>query len=75
MKGSKAMGEPKYPDVVVQLGGKISLHPIATVRRVQRALETAGIGPDEVSAFAKEATSGDYRHLTATIRRWVTVQE
>jgi len=69
------VSQPKYPDVAVRFEGKMSWHPIAAVRRVQLALEAAGVDAAEVSAFAKEATSGDYRNLRATIRRWVTVSE
>lgn len=69
------MSKPKYPDVVVRFGNSASWHPIAAIRRVQLALEAADVDADEVSGFAKEATSGDYRKLLATIRRWVTVEE
>lgn len=64
--------EPKYPNITVQLVGQDG-NAFAIIGRVQRALRDADVDPAEVSAFAAEATSGDYDNLLATTMRWVDV--
>lgn len=72
--------EARYPQVRVRLVGADG-NAFAVIGRVTQALrdglKEAGMEHraimSEVSAFQKEATSGDYDHLLATAMRWVTV--
>lgn len=64
--------KPKYPDVTVQLTGKDG-NAFNIIGLVSRALRRAGYA-DQVAAFQKEATSGDYDNLLATAMRWVEVE-
>lgn len=60
----------RYPDVRVQLEGEDG-NAFAILGRVQKALRRAGVEPDEVQRFVREATAGDYEDLLATVMRWV----
>ena len=68
-----AMGrvEIKHPEVQVDLIGEDG-NAFAILGRVSRAMRRAGVSKAERDAFMKEATSGDYNHLLATVMRWVT---
>lgn len=62
--------QPKYPNVKVQLIGKDG-NAFAILGRVRQAMRRAGIAPDVIAEFNKEATSGDYDNLLQTVMRWV----
>ena len=68
-----AMGrvEIKHPEVQVDLIGEDG-NAFAILGRVLKAMTRAGVPKSERDAFMKEATSGDYDHLLATVMRWVT---
>lgn len=63
---------PKYPNVKVELIGTDG-NAFAVLGKVQRALRQAGVDPDEVKLFLKEATAGDYDHVLQTVMAWVEV--
>lgn len=64
---------PRYPDVQVRLVGEDG-NAFAILGRTKRALQQAGASPDDVAAFLREATAGNYDHLLATVLRWVDVE-
>lgn len=61
----------KFPDVKVQLTGNDG-NAYAILGAVRKALKRAGHA-DQVDAFTKEATAGDYDHLLVTAMKWVDV--
>lgn len=65
--------KPKYPHVKVQLVGNDG-NAFSIIARVRREMRRAKISSDEIDAFIKEATSGDYDHLLATCTKYVEVQ-
>jgi hypothetical protein len=60
----------KYPDIHVRLVGEDG-NAFAILGRVQRALRRGKVTDQDVKAFMREATAGDYNHLLATCMRWV----
>ena len=64
--------EAKFPDVEVQLTG-VDENAFAILGAVQRSLKMSGVDVEVSNEFLDEATSGDYDHLLATVKRWVTV--
>lgn len=69
MNGVRAV---RYPNVRVPLVGE-SGNAFAILGQVQKALRRAGVEPDVVQAFVRQATAGDYDHLLATVMAWVNV--
>lgn len=65
-------GDPKYPDVEVQLTGT-DTNAFAIMGAVTSALRRAGIPTAEQDKFRKEAMSGSYDNLLATAMKWVDV--
>lgn len=61
----------KYPEIEVQLSGEDS-NAFLMLGQVTAALKKAG-HRDQIEAFRKEATSGDFDHLIQTCMKWVTV--
>lgn len=61
---------PKYPHVKVKLVGKDG-NAFFILGRVQLAMKQGKVPDEEWQAFRKEATSGDYYHLLATVMKWV----
>jgi len=61
----------KYPEIEVNLIGRDG-NAFAILGEVSKALRKAGHN-NEIDAFMKEATSGDYNHLLRTSMKWVTV--
>ena len=57
----------KYPDVSVQLSGEDG-NAFAILGRVIAAMRRAGLPPEEIEAFRREATAGDYDALLQTVR-------
>lgn len=64
--------DPKYPDIEVQLTGEDG-NAFFIIGRVRRALKNAGVETEEIEAFTKEATSGNYDHLLQVCMAWVDV--
>jgi hypothetical protein len=64
--------DPKPTKPTVKLVGEDG-NAFAIIARVRRALLKAGL-QEEVAAFVKEATSGDYDHLLATCIAYVEVE-
>jgi hypothetical protein len=67
------MSEVKYPEVKVKLVGQDG-NAFAIMGRVMGALKKAGVPKDEIDAYYKESTAGDYNHLLQTAMRWVSVK-
>lgn len=66
---------PKYPQVVIDLDrDRIDGNAYAILAAVQRKMELARLPSEVFDAFEKEAKSGDYQHLLATLVRWVAVE-
>ena len=64
---------PKYPAAKVRLVGEDG-NAFAILGRTKRALRGAGASPEEIAAFFREATAGDYDQLLGTVLRWVEVE-
>ena len=64
------MSDPKYPQVRVRLAGEDG-NAFAIIARVQRVMRHHSIPKEEVEAFRKEATSGNFDHLLQTVMQWV----
>jgi hypothetical protein len=62
--------KPKFPNVSVRLVGEDG-NAFAILGRVQRAMSRAGISKEDIDAFRKEATSGDYNKLLRTVMETV----
>ena len=62
---------PKYPEIEVQLT-ETDGNAFAILGKVFKAMRKGGLGKEEVEAFKKEATNGDYDHLLQTCMQWVT---
>ena len=65
--------------ILRQTGVKVRLvgedgNAFAILGRVRAALRRAGESPEFIAAFTKEATSGDYYHLLATVMEVVEVE-
>ena len=65
-------GNPKYPDVEVQLVGEDG-NAFAIMGRVASALKRAGVSQEEIDEYYAESTAGDYDHLLQTAVKWVAV--
>jgi hypothetical protein len=45
----------------------------AIMGAAQRILKKAGATPEEIDEYLSESMSGDYRHLVATVGKWLVV--
>ena len=63
------MSDVKHPHIEVQLVGQDG-NAFFILGRCKRAAQTGGLPPEEIDAFMKEATSGDYDHLLAICMAW-----
>jgi uncharacterized membrane protein YqiK len=45
----------------------------AIMGAAQRILKKAGASQEEINQYLDESMSGDYRHLVATVGRWLVV--
>lgn len=74
-KGERATNirSPRYPQARVRLVDEDG-NAFAILGRTKRALLQAGAEEDDIAAFFREATAGDYDHLLATVLRWVEVE-
>ena len=64
----------KYPQVKVKLVGEDG-NAFSILGRVTKALRRAKVSEEEINLFRKEATSGDYNNLLATVMNWVGEEE
>jgi hypothetical protein len=64
--------EPKYPGVEVELSGQDG-NAFAIIGATRLALRRGGVPPEEISAFTKEAQSGDCGNVLQTAMKWVTM--
>ncbi len=62
-----------YPNVVVD-ASTLSGNANAVIGAVSSALRRARVPDEEIEAFRREARSGDYDKVLATMMRWVTVE-
>lgn len=62
----------KYPEVSVELIGQDG-NAFFIITRTSNALKFAGVPQEEVTAFQKEAQSGDYKNVLSTVTKWVNV--
>lgn len=60
---------PKYPHVKVQLTGEDG-NAFSILARCDGEMDGGGVPDDQMLAFRREATSGDYNHLLQTCMRW-----
>ncbi len=63
--------QPKYPNINIKLVGEDG-NAYSILGRCTLALKRNGLR-DEVEAFRKEATSGDYDNLLRTVLAWFSV--
>lgn len=66
------MSAPKYPDIHVQLTGEDG-NAFFILGKIQRILKKEKLFDSVWEEFYKEATSGDYNHLLATVMMYFTV--
>ena len=62
---------PKYPNIEVNMVGEDG-NAFAVMGRVSQALRRGGVSREEIDAYRKESTSGDYDNLLRTAMKWVT---
>lgn len=62
----------KY-DIDVDIIGKDG-NAFSILGAVKRSLRRAGVDPQEIDKYVKEAVSQDYNHLLATTMEWVNVK-
>ena len=67
------MNKPKYPENTVQLVGRDG-NAFNILGICRRAMKNAHCSETEINEFTKEATSGDYNHLLATVCEWFDVE-
>lgn len=67
------MTEIKYPEITVELSGQDG-NAFMILGLCKRAMQRAHLPQEEIDKFMKEATSGDYNHLLATVMAWFDVE-
>lgn len=67
------MTEIKYPHIKVNIIGQNG-NAFCILGICQRAMEQANCSQQEIDAFNKEAKSGDYNHLLATVMNYFDVE-
>jgi hypothetical protein len=70
--GPHSPGNPRYPDVRVQLTGHDG-NAFAIIGRCCAAARRAGVDPREIAVFQAEAIGGDYDNVLVTAMRWFDV--
>ena len=60
----------KYPHITVTLYEHDG-NAFMILGRVRKAMRRAGVPNEEIEAFSKEASSGDYNHLVQTVMKTV----
>lgn len=61
-----------FPQVKVRLVVEDG-YAFTILGEVRKAMRLAGVDPEHIAAFTREAMSGDYDHLLVTVMRTVTV--
>lgn len=61
-------------EAVVRLVGEDG-NAFAILGRVRRAMQDAGVSKEVMQEFRREATSGDYTHLLATVMEFCEVED
>ena len=64
---------PRYPKVKVSLVSEDG-NAFAILGKARRAAQAAGVPPEEIAEFYREATAGDYDTLLRATIRWFDVQ-
>ncbi|AKG24900.1 hypothetical protein IJ00_26500 (plasmid) [Calothrix sp. 336/3] len=64
---------PKHPHITVRLTGKDG-NAFMILGLCQRAARAAGLPTEELEAFRKEATNGNFEHLLVTVMRWFSCE-
>ena len=67
------MTEIKYPEITVELSGQDG-NAFMILGLCKRAMQRAHLPQEEIDKFMKEATSGDYNYLLATVMTWFDVE-
>ena len=67
------MTEIKYPEITVELSGQDG-NAFMILGLCKRSMQRAHLPQEEIDKFMKEATSGDYNHLLATVMAWFDVE-
>ena len=67
------MTEIKYPEITVELSGQDG-NAFMMLGLCKRAMQRAHLPQEEIDKFMKEATSGDYNYLLATVMTWFDVE-
>ena len=67
------MTEIKYPEITVELSGQDG-NAFMILGLCKRAMQRVLLPQEEIDKFMKEATSGDYNHLLATVMTWFDVE-
>jgi hypothetical protein len=66
------VADVKHPEIKVELIGQDG-NAFMVLGLTMKALRRAKVPQTEIDEFMKEAQSGDYDHLLATVMGWVTV--
>lgn len=66
------MTETKHPEITVQLLGQDG-NAFNVLGLCKRAMERNHLPQEEINQFIKEATSGNYDHLIATVMSWFDI--
>ena len=73
MENEAKQTELRQTGISVRLVGEDG-NAFSVLGRVRAALRRNGESPEFIDAFTKEATSGDYDHLLATVMKVVEVE-
>jgi len=65
--------EIKYPEITAKIIGEDG-NVFAVLGAVRQVLRRANVPKEQIDAFTKEATDGDYNHALQTCMRWVNVE-
>ena len=64
--------EPKYPQIQITADlDSPEGNAFVLIGKVRRELEKLDVSEEEVEEFDKEAKSGDYENVLATVSKWV----
>lgn len=67
------MSEIKYPNITVNIIGRDG-NGFYILGVCQKAMRRNHFLQSEIDLFMKEATSGDYNHLLATVMAWFDIE-
>lgn len=66
------MTKTKHPEITVQLLGQDG-NAFNVLGLCKRAMKRNHLPQEEINQFIKEATSGNYDHLIATVMSWFDI--